>query len=35
MDYIDYRKKIGIGFNDKEKETYFRHCIFNHLYSIA
>lgn len=35
MDYIDYRKKIGIGFNDKEKEPYFRHCIFNHLYSIA
>ncbi len=34
MDYIDYRKKIGIGFNDKEKETYFRHCILNHLYSI-
>lgn len=31
MDYIDYRKKIGIGFNDKEKETYFRNCIFNFL----
>lgn len=31
MDWLDYREKLGIGFNDKEKTTYFIRKIFNIL----
>ncbi len=31
MDWLDYREKLGIGFNDKEKYLYFKIRIFNFL----
>lgn len=31
MDFIDYRKKLGIGFCDKEKAKYFFVKAFNYL----
>lgn len=34
MDYLDYRKKLGIGFNDEEKITYFYTILFNKLDSL-
>ncbi len=34
MNWIDYREKLGIGFNDEEKVKYFMRKIFNCLYTI-
>ena len=34
MDWLDYREKLGIGFNDEEKEKYFFTKIFNILDDI-
>jgi len=31
MNWIDYREKLGIGFNDKEKSQLLKNCIFNYL----
>lgn len=31
MDWLDYREKLGIGFNDKEKVKYFYNKISNVL----
>lgn len=31
MDFVDYRKKLGIGFNDRELENMFFNRIFNVL----
>ena len=31
MDFIDYREKLGIGFNDRELENMFFNRIFNVL----
>lgn len=33
MDWLDYREKLGIGFNDKEKVSFFFTKIFNILNS--
>lgn len=35
MDFIDYRKKLGIGFNDRELENIFFNRIFNVLGGLA
>lgn len=35
MDWIDYREKLGIGFNDPEKFSYFITKIFNYLNLFA
>jgi len=32
MDWLDYREKLGIGFNDDAKFEYFKTIIFNKLY---
>ena len=29
MDWLDYREKLGIGFNDKDKVAYFKSVLFN------
>lgn len=29
MDWLDYREKLGIGFNDKGKVAYFKSVLFN------
>lgn len=29
MNFIDYREKLGIGFNDEEKFKYLKTIIFN------
>ena len=29
MDWLDYREKLGIGFNDEEKVNYFYRKMFN------
>ncbi len=34
MDFIDYRKKLGIGLNDSELENLFFNRIFNALDSL-
>lgn len=35
MDFIDYREKLGIGFCDEEKFSYFKMKIFNFLNLIS
>lgn len=35
MDFIDYREKLGIGFNDNDKLKYFKQKIFNVLNIIS
>lgn len=35
MDYLDYREKLGIGFNDEEKVKYFYTVLFNRLDSMC
>ena len=35
MDWIDYREKLGIGFADSDKFSYFITKIFNHLNLLA
>lgn len=35
MDYLDYREKLGIGFNDDLKFRYFKTKLFNVLYDIC
>lgn len=35
MDFIDYRKKLGIGFNDRELENIFFNRIFNVLDELS
>ena len=35
MDWIDYRQKLGIGFNDDAKFQYFKAIIFNSLNILA
>ena len=35
MDLLDYREKLGIGFNDGEKERFFKKILFNSLDSLA
>ena len=34
MEWLDYREKLGLGFNDKEKEKYFYAIISNELRTI-
>ena len=34
MNWVDYRKRLGIGFNCKEKTKYFHTRMYNHLQSI-
>jgi len=34
LDWIDYREKLGIGFNDNEKATIFMKNIYNFLDSL-
>lgn len=31
MDYIDYREKLGLSFNDKEKQEVFITRVFSYL----
>ena len=31
MEWLDYRKKLGLGFNDEEKANYFYAKILNIL----
>jgi len=31
MDWIDYRERLGIGFSDQDKASYFMVKIFNIL----
>lgn len=35
MDFIDYREKLGIGFDDKQKFSFFKVKVFNFLNSIV
>ena len=35
MDWIDYREKLGIGFNDEDKVQYFMTKILNVLGGIS
>lgn len=35
MDWLDYREKLQIGFDDEKKFKYFRTKIFNVLYAIV
>ena len=35
MDFLDYREKLGVGFNDDRKFSYFKTKIFNKLYAFA
>lgn len=35
MDFIDYREKLGIGFNDNNKFKYFKQKVFNVLNIIS
>lgn len=35
MDFIDYREKLGIGFDDNEKEKFFYTLLFNLLNTIT
>lgn len=35
MDWLDYREKLGIGFNDEEKVNYFYRKMFNVLDEIT
>ena len=35
MDWLDYREKLGIGFDDEQKIDFFIHKIFNILGLIA
>lgn len=31
MEYLDYREKLGIGFNDEEKNKHFKNAIINYF----
>ena len=35
MEWLDYREKLGLGFNDKEKEKYFYAIISNELRTVV
>ena len=35
MDFLDYREKLGVGFNDDLKFKYFKTKLFNFLYGIC
>lgn len=35
MDWLDYREKLGIGFNDVKKTNFFTTKMFNILDSIS